>query len=169
VLRPGPLRSELLPVRPDELPARLLRPLLLTGERTVLFVCVENACRSLMAEAFFNADPPDGWVAESAGTEPARAPNRRTAAMLRETGVSMPTHRPQLLTDAAIDRSSIQITMGCLDRQSCPARLKGGRLTDWALPDPADLDDADFRQVRDEIRRRVEALRAELASGDLAR
>ncbi|HYK93255.1 MAG TPA: hypothetical protein VEY07_04340 [Thermoplasmata archaeon] len=137
----------------------------MTGKRAVLFVCVENSCRSLMAEAIFNADPPNGWIANSAGTQPARQANGRTAPMLREIGVEMPEHPPQRLTDEAIDGASIRITMGCLDHQSCPARLRGGRLTDWELPDPANLDDAAFRGVRDEIRRRVAALRDEIESG----
>jgi arsenate reductase (thioredoxin) len=134
----------------------------LTVERTVLFVCVENAGRSLMAEAIFNANPPNGWRAVSAGTEPAARPNPRTERMLGEIGVAMPDHPPRRLTDEAIDASAVRITMGCLDHQSCPARLRGGPLTDWQLPDPASLTDEGFRAVREEIRRRVDRLRSEL-------
>ena len=132
--------------------------------RTVLFVCVENAARSLMAEAMFNADPPRGWDAASAGTEPARAPNPRTARMLGEIGLRLPSHAPQRLTSELIDRSTLRITMGCLDRQSCPTKLRSAELTDWNLPDPAGLDDEGFRQVRDDLRRRVDRLRADLRS-----
>ena len=134
------------------------------ADRLVLFVCVENACRSLMAEAIFNARPPDGWVAESAGTEPALRPNPRTERILSEIGIVMPTHPPQMLTPSTIDRASLRITMGCLDHRSCPAGLKGRELADWKLPDPAQLDDAGFRRVRDEIRDRVRALQHELGS-----
>ena len=63
-------------------------------DRTVLFVCVENAARSLMAEAMFNANPPAGWRATSAGTQPAAAPNPRTGPMLREVGLELPPHPP---------------------------------------------------------------------------
>ncbi|EQD31231.1 Protein-tyrosine phosphatase, low molecular weight, partial [mine drainage metagenome] len=56
----------------------------MSDERTVLFVCVENACRSLMAEAFFGREAPKGWSGHSAGTEPAPCPNPRTAPMLKE-------------------------------------------------------------------------------------
>lgn len=159
----------LLRLLAEELPAGLLHGLLLTGERTVLFVCVGNAGRSLMAEAIFNADPPAGWLAESAGTEPAARANPRTEAMLREIGIPMPSHPPQRLTDSMIDRASLRFTMGCLDRQSCPAHLKGAPLTDWQLPDPADLDDTGFRRVRDEIRSRVAVLRSELRAAQPAR
>lgn len=136
-----------------------------TGEaRTVLFVCVENACRSLMAEAMFNAIAPPGWMATSAGTAPARAPNPRTGAMLEEIGLSIPTHSPQSLTSERMVDASVRITMGCLDDASCPARLKSLGVVDWGLPDPAKLDDAGFRRVRDELQARVAALARELRS-----
>jgi arsenate reductase (thioredoxin) len=133
-------------------------------ERLVLFVCVGNAGRSLMAEAIFNADPPPGWRAESAGTEPARQPNPRTAPLLAEIGLTLPAHPPRRLTPELIDAAAVRVTMGCLDRESCPARLKQVPLEDWELPDPAALDDAGFRSVRDRIRERVARLRADLAA-----
>ncbi len=134
--------------------------------RTVLFICVENAGRSLMAEAFFNADPPPGWIAVSAGTRPAPAANPRTGPMLREVGLPLPAHGPVLLTREMMDEARVRVTMGCLDDASCPAHLKGLELRDWSLPDPARLDDAGFRGVRDQIRARVKGLRAELALAD---
>jgi len=134
----------------------------LMPERHVLFVCVENAARSLIAEAAFNADPPPGWSAESGGTRPAAAPNPRTGAMLAEVGLPLPRHAPALVSDAMIDRAELRVTMGCLDDASCPARLKTFRLRDWGLDDPARLDDAGFRRVRDEILDLVRRLRAEL-------
>ncbi len=137
--------------------------LLLMAERVVLFVCVENAGRSLMAEAIFNANPVPGWKAESAGTAPALTANPRTGPMLAEIGVSLPGHPPRLLSPELIDRARVRITMGCLDHASCPARLKSMELRDWALDDPARLDDAGFRRVRDRIRSLVGELRTELA------
>ncbi|MGI0132271.1 MAG: arsenate reductase ArsC [Thermoplasmata archaeon] len=133
------------------------------AERTILFICVENAGRSLMAEAMFNARPPPGWTAASAGTEPAAHVPPRTGEMLREIGLALPTHPPQRLTDEMMTAASIRITMGCLDSASCPARLKTLEVVDWALPDPASLDDAGFRRVRDDIADRVARLRLELA------
>ena len=134
--------------------------------RTALFICVENACRSLMAEAIFNADPPPGWMAISAGTRPAREANPRTGPMLRELGLNLPHHPPQLLTAEMIDRARVRVTMGCLDDASCPARLKTMELRDWSLPDPATLNDEGFRQVRDRIQQLVRSLRAELVLSD---
>jgi arsenate reductase (thioredoxin) len=128
----------------------------------VLFICVENAARSLMAEAMFNAHSPDGWRAISAGTRPATAPNPRTGPMLQELGLDLPAHPPQLLTSEMMDDARYRITMGCLDDASCPARLKTLELRDWGLPDPAKLDDNGFRTVRDELLDRVEGLRREI-------
>lgn len=131
-------------------------------DRTVLFVCVENACRSLMAEAMFNAIAPPGWKAVSAGTAPAQAANPRTGPMLEELGMSLPRHPPQALTSEGMVGASVRITMGCLDDASCPARLKSLGVVDWGLPDPAKLDDAGFRRVRDDLQARVTALAREL-------
>jgi arsenate reductase (thioredoxin) len=130
--------------------------------RRVLFICVENAGRSLMAEAMFNADPPEGWTAVSAGTRPAASANARTRPMLRELGLDLPSHAPQPLTPEMLESAGIRVTMGCLDDESCPARLRTLELRDWALPDPARLDDRGFREVRDRLNRLVGDLRTEL-------
>ena len=134
--------------------------------KTVLFICVENACRSLMAEAMFNADPPPGWAATSAGTSPTATANPRTEPMLKELGLSLPDHPPRLLTHELMDGAWVRVTMGCLDDASCPAHLKGLELRDWALPDPAKLDDTAFRGVRDRLARQVKGLRTELLLSD---
>lgn len=139
------------------------------SERTVLFICVENACRSLMAEAMFNARPPPGWRAVSAGTAPAASPHPRTGPMLREIGLALPDHPPAPLTNEMMESARVVVTMGCLDSESCPARLRTVELTDWGLPDPASLDDEGFRRVRDALRARVEGLRREIVVTDLRR
>jgi arsenate reductase (thioredoxin) len=131
--------------------------------RTVLFVCVENACRSLMAEAMFNADPPAGWVAVSAGTRPASKPHPRTERMLEELGLALPRHPPQPLTRELVEQARIAITLGCLDDASCPAYLHPSGTRDWGLPDPASLDEAGFRDVRDRLATLVQRLQEELA------
>jgi arsenate reductase len=135
-------------------------------DKLVLFVCVHNAGRSLMAEAIFNADPPPGWRAESGGTRPATQPNPRTKRTLEEIGLKLPPHPPQLATPEVIAQAAVRVTMGCLDDVACPANLKSLPLVDWALPDPAKLDDDGVRRVRDAIRDRVRALKADLASED---
>jgi arsenate reductase (thioredoxin) len=137
-----------------------------TSSKFVLFVCVENSCRSLMAESMFNANPPYGWTAISAGTQPAATANPRTGPMLREAGLDLPPHPPQLLTPEMMDRARVRVTMGCLTDGSCPARLKSLELRDWELPDPAKLDDDGFRRVRDRIAENVKGLRTELVVSD---
>jgi len=136
------------------------------SDRLVVFICVENACRSLMAEAMFNASPPPGWQATSAGTVPSPSPNPRTLPMLAEIGLALPDHPPRLLTKELMDRADLRVTMGCLDDASCPAHLKELELRDWGLRDPARLDDAGFREVRDDIRQRVGRLRLEISLHD---
>jgi arsenate reductase (thioredoxin) len=140
----------------------------MTGKppQQVLFLCVENACRSLMAEAAFNANPPPGWRALSAGTQPSAAPNPRTAGMLAEIGLPLPDHPPRLARTEMIDAASIRVTMGCLDDASCPVHLKTVELRDWGLPDPAREDDDGFRRIRDEIVARTRDLVRELRAGE---
>lgn len=153
----------------DLLPRRrwlLLLLLLRMSEKLVLFICVGNAGRSLIAEASFNANPAPGWRAVSAGTRPAAAPNPRTRTMLEEVGLRLPDHPPQLLLPALMDEARVRVTMGCLDDASCPAHLKALELRDWQLDDPAKLDDDGFRRVRENITRLVRGLRTELVLAD---
>ncbi|MGA8664693.1 MAG: low molecular weight phosphatase family protein [Thermoplasmata archaeon] len=132
------------------------------SDKLALFICVENSGRSLMAEAIFNANPPPGWRAISAGTSPAVRANPRTKPMLAELNLPIPDHPPQPLSDELMDGAGVRVTMGCLDDSNCPARLKALELRDWMLPDPAKLDDAGFRAVRDQIVGLVRGLRTEL-------
>jgi arsenate reductase len=135
-------------------------------EKIVLFVCVQNAGRSLMAESMFNADPPAGWRAISGGTRPAERPNPRTERLLAEIGLKLPRHAPRLATPEMIGSASVAITMGCLDDEACPANLRTLKMVDWALADPSRLDDSAAREVRDEIRDRIRGLRTDLVLRD---
>jgi len=136
--------------------------------KQVLFLCVENSARSLMAEAIFNAANPVGWVAVSAGTRPSMWANPRTATMLGELGLELPAHRPQAATPSMIEGAALRISMGCLDDPSCPARLKSLPIRDWKIPNPVDLDDAGFRKVRDLVAVQVNSLLTELGLADVA-
>ena len=86
--------------------------------------------------------------------------------MLAELGLTLPDHAPQLLSTDLMDRARVRVTMGCLDDASCPAHLKSLELRDWNLEDPAKLDDAGFRRVRDQISGLVKGLRTELVLSD---
>jgi protein-tyrosine-phosphatase len=118
----------------------------------VVFVCVENSNRSQMAEAFARVHGGGRIEAWSSGSRPSGRINAKAIAAMRERGYDLSTHASKGL-DALPDLSfDAAITMGCGD--ACPnvrARLR----EDWALPDPRDMEGAEFAAVRDEIERRV--------------
>jgi arsenate reductase len=121
----------------------------------VIFACVHNAGRSQMAAAFFNrlADPMRA-VAISAGTRPAQRVHPEVVAAMAEVGVDLAGARPQLLTRELAEGASALVTMGCGDE--CPY-LPGMAVHDWPLEDPKGKPVERVREIRDEIRRRVEA------------
>jgi arsenate reductase (thioredoxin) len=121
----------------------------------VLFVCVHNAGRSQMAEAFFNALAPAGLHAASAGTEPGAALNPVVAEAMREIGFPLDNHTPKLATPDLVAISNPIITMGCGVSDSCPLYLGMRIAEDWGLDDPAGQPIATVRRIRDEVRVRV--------------
>jgi len=125
----------------------------------VLFVCVENSNRSQMAEAFARRLGGDRVDARSAGSRPSGRINPRAIAFMAERGIDLTAQRSKSLDDVGRDPFDALVTMGCGD--ACPW-LAAARREDWALPDPKSLDDAGFRQVRDDIERRVAGLLREL-------
>lgn len=128
----------------------------------ILFVCVENACRSQMAEGFARLHGGGRVEAFSAGSKPAAGVNPRAVAFMAERGVDIAANEPKPL-NAFADRSfDAVVTMGCGD--ACPW-LPARSREDWALPDPKDLSDAAFRAVRDDIEQRVVRLLARLQEG----
>ncbi|HJU25794.1 MAG TPA: arsenate reductase ArsC [Rhodanobacteraceae bacterium] len=125
----------------------------------VLFVCIENACRSQMAEGFARLHGDGRVAAFSAGSRPAATINPRAIAFMAERGIDISTNESKPL-DAFADRSfDAVVTMGCGD--ACPW-LPARRREDWAFPDPKHLPDAGFRGVRDDIEQRVVRLLAQL-------
>jgi arsenate reductase len=133
--------------------------------KTVLFVCVHNAGRSQMAEAFLNRIAEEKTLpirAESAGTLGAGSLNPVAVEAMEEIGVPMAHHVPKQLTQEMADRADIVISMGCgVDAEACPAKFM---LTeDWGLDDPARQPIDRVREVRDQIRGRVEELAARLS------
>ncbi len=125
----------------------------------VLFLCVHNAGRSQMAMGWFTHLAGDAAVAYSGGSEPASAVNPAAVAAMRERGIDISGAQPQRWTDSVLRAADVVVSMGCGD--ACPV-LAGKRYEDWTLDDPAGLDVAAVRPVRDEIERRVRALLDEL-------
>ena len=133
----------------------------MTNLPTVLFVCVHNAGRSQMAAAYLQHLAGDRIEVLSAGSAPANEVNPAAIAAMLEEGIDMSAEQPKILTDDAVQASDVVITMGCGD--TCKF-YPGKRYEDWVLEDPAGQGIDSVRPIRDEIRRRVEDLIAELAS-----
>jgi protein-tyrosine-phosphatase len=124
--------------------------------RRVLFVCVENSCRSQIAEGFARSLGLPGLEIESAGSRPSGVVNPRAVRFMAERGIDLSAQRSKGLDDlpGGVTWDDV-VTMGCGD--ACP-NLPARRRHDWDLPDPKDLDDASFRAVRDRIETLVRAL-----------
>ncbi|MCI0451434.1 MAG: arsenate reductase ArsC [Candidatus Latescibacteria bacterium] len=120
----------------------------------VLFVCIENSCRSQIAEAFARMHGP-GVEAYSAGSKPSGKVNEKAIASMREIGYDLATHRSKGLDEIPPGPYDAVVTMGCGD--ACPW-VPAKRREDWAVPDPKEMDADAFREVRFEIGRRVDAL-----------
>lgn len=129
--------------------------------RMVLFVCVENTFRSVLAEALFNTQAPRGWRAESAGVRPASAINPVVRELLDEVGVPLGSKAPRLADPDLVGRADRVVTFGCLDQ--CPAAARG-KSEDWPLPGATGKTMDQLREIRDELSRRIEGLIASLAS-----
>jgi arsenate reductase len=124
--------------------------------KTVIFACVHNAGRSQMAAAFFNASAdPRRAMAVSAGTEPADRVHPEVVDALREVGLDISRSRPRRLTPELVADAALLVTMGC--GEACPV-VPGVRREDWPLADPKGRPAAEVRAIRDDVRRRVEAL-----------
>jgi protein-tyrosine-phosphatase len=130
-----------------------------TSRPAVLFVCVHNAGRSQMAAGFLRELAGDRIDVLSAGSEPADRLNPVAVEAMAEEGIDITGNTPAILTTDSVRESDVVITMGCGD--TCPI-FPGKRYEDWDLTDPAGLPLEQVRPIRDEIRRRVEALVAEL-------
>lgn len=126
--------------------------------KRILFVCVENANRSQMAEAFAHIHGGDAVEALSAGSAPAGRINPKAVRFMAELGYDLSTHASKSLDEIDGGFDAV-VTMGCGD--SCPW-VPARRREDWRLPDPKHMDDDGYRAVRDEISARVRRLLAEL-------
>ncbi len=125
----------------------------------VLFICVHNAGRSQMAAALLDREAAGRVRVTSAGSQPADRLNPAVVEAMAEVGLDISREFPKRLATEKVQAADIVITMGCAD--SCPV-YPGKRYLDWDLPDPAGLDLAAVRPIRDDIRRRVVALLGEL-------
>ena len=121
--------------------------------KTIIFACVHNAGRSQMAAAFAARDPK--LRAISAGTDPGDRVHPEVVDVMREIGIDLSNARPQKLTLELAQQADLLITMGCGDK--CPY-VPGLKVEDWPLEDPKGKPIERVREIRDEIRRRVDEL-----------
>ena len=126
----------------------------------VLFVCVHNAGRSRMAEAFFNELARGRYRGTSAGTEPAPRPHPEVVTAMNEVGIELEQRAGTMLTQDLADEAMRVIGMGCAVEEACPALRVP--LEDWELEDPKGRSPEQVAEIRDEIERRVRNLIAQL-------
>ncbi len=128
--------------------------------KKVLFVCVENAGRSQMADAFANQYGKDKFIASSAGNKPAEKVNPIVVEALKEKGIDISENRPKLLTLEMTQEADLIVTMGCDEQGVCPGPFFKPTI-DWKLEDPKGKTIEKVRDIRDEIERRVQKLIAD--------
>jgi len=117
----------------------------------ILFVCVENAGRSQMAEAFFRKFAPNHFNVSSAGTTPSSQLNSIVIQVMKEIGIDMANQQPKLLSNSMIDDSFKTVDMGCMDKESCPS-LFVKDVIDWNISDPKEKSLDGVRIIRDKIK-----------------
>jgi arsenate reductase len=125
----------------------------------VLFVCIQNAGRSQMAEALFERAADARHEARSAGSRPAERVHPEVVEVMRERDMDLADRTPRGLDRSDLEWADLVVTMGCGDE--CPV-IPGKRYVDWELADPAGLPLEEVRAVRDEIERRISALLTDL-------
>lgn len=131
-----------------------LKPQKEEREKLILFVCVENAGRSQMAEGFFNKYAPKGYRAISAGTTPSSQINPLAVQVMKEIGIDISRQKPKIIDEDMIRNSSQAVNMGCMDKSECPM-LFMNNVIDWGIEDPKGKPIEKVREIRDEIESRV--------------
>ncbi|MEJ0106439.1 MAG: arsenate reductase ArsC [Bacteroidota bacterium] len=128
----------------------------MTQKKKVLFVCVENSNRSQMSQAFAKIYGNDSIEAYSAGSKPSGKINPKATAAMKELGYDLSTHQSKSLKEveqyAPFDAV---VTMGCGD--ACPW-MPAKTFLDWQIPDPKEMNEQDFRKVRNLVEEKVKNL-----------
>ena len=121
--------------------------------KTVLFVCVENACRSQLAEAISNHFFPDRLKAFSAGSSPGKKVNPKAIRSLNSMGIN---HKGKTKSISQVEEKKYDyiVGMGCGD--ACPI-IPGAQILEWSIPDPKLFESKEFNKVRDIIKEKIES------------
>jgi arsenate reductase (thioredoxin) len=131
-------------------------------KKTILFVCVENAGRSQIAEGFFRKYAPEGYETLSAGTKPISQINPLAVQVMKEIGINISKQKPKDLSEDMMRNSDKIINMGCMDRNFCPT-LFIPKVIDWGIENPKDKPIETVREIRDEIERRIKELATDVS------
>jgi protein-tyrosine-phosphatase len=127
--------------------------------KNILFVCIENSNRSQMAQAFAKIHGGPQIAAYSAGSKPSGKINPKAIAAMQELSYDLSRHDSKSLEQIPTVEYEYAVTMGCGD--ACPF-VKAKHRLDWAIPDPRDMNESEFRKVRDLIEQKVKALLEQL-------
>ena len=125
--------------------------------KKVLFVCVENAGRSQMAEAFAKKYGANKFTVSSAGNKPAEKVNPTVVEVMKERGIDLSSTIPQLITAKMVQEADLIVTMGCNDQGICPGPFFKPTIN-WAVEDPKGKSIEKVREIRDEIERQIKQL-----------
>jgi len=123
--------------------------------KKVLFVCIENSCRSQMAEAFAKMHGKDVIESFSAGSNPSGIVNPKAIQSMKEVGYDLSKHKSIGLEELPQVKWDYVFTMGCGEK--CPM-INANKREDWALPDPKSMEMNDFNRIRDMIESEVKSL-----------
>ena len=138
----------------------------LHNDKRVLFVCVENAGRSQMAEGFFRKYAPRGYTTLSAGTKPLGHINPLAIEVMKEVGIDISNQKSKDITEDMMRNSAKIVNMGCMDNSFCPT-LFIPNVIDWGIEDPKGKPIEKVRKIRDDIDRKVRLLVTELAKDSI--
>lgn len=131
------------------------------AKHKILFVCIQNAGRSQMAESFFRKYAPEGYEPLSAETKPTSQINPIAIEVMKEVKIDISKQRPKDITEDMIRNSAKIVNMGCMDKDWCPTAFVPN-LVDWGIDDPKGKSIEKVREIRDEIERRVRELTVNL-------
>ena len=126
-------------------------------EKRILFVCVENAGRSQMAEGFFKKYAPKGYAPLSAGTRPTPEINPIAVEAMKEVGIDISKQHPKELSEEIIRGSILNVNMGCMDKTECPSIFLGEYI-DWNIEDPKGKPMDQVREIRNNIEEKIKEL-----------
>lgn len=129
--------------------------------KRLLFVCVENSCRSQIAEAFARIHGGNDVEVYSAGSRPSGTVNPKAVETMKEIGYDLSAHASKSLDDIPQETYDFVATMGCGDE--CPF-VRAKRREDWQIPDPKEMPPDEFRNVRDEIEQKVKSVLRHLSA-----